>query len=84
MRGYFQDGLGNKSSSRLSSFIVTMAAIVLSEQVLLFAYLNDSDILLAATSAGTTFISIAGPSMYFMYNQKKQEGLEENGGGEMK
>jgi len=73
MTGYFQDDKGNKSSSRLSSFIVTMAAIALSEQVLLFAYLGKSDILLAAASAGTTFISIAGPSMYFMYNQKKME-----------
>jgi hypothetical protein len=50
-----------------------MAALALSQEVILFAYLSESDILLAAASAGTTFITIAGPSMYFMYNQKKQE-----------
>lgn len=71
--GYFEAAPGNKSSSRLTSFIVVMAALAMSEQILIFAYLLGTDILLAAASAGTTFVTIGGASMYYMYNQKKQE-----------
>lgn len=70
---YFKDNNGKDSSSRLISFIVIMAALIMAEQVLLFAYLMEADIFLASSSAGTTFVSIAGPSMFFLFNQKKQE-----------
>ena len=72
-KGFFESKPGEKSSSRLSSFIVTIAALFLAQEVILFAYWMKTDVILAAASAGTTFITIAGPSMYFMYNQKKGE-----------
>ncbi len=75
--GYFQDAQDKPSSSRLTSFIVVISALLMAEQVLIFAYLMDSDILMAASAAGTTFVTIGGASMYFMYNQKKQESKNE-------
>ena len=78
MNGFFQDDKGNKSSSRLNSSIVIWSALVMAEQVLLFAYLMRSDILLAASAAGTTFMTIASPAMYFMFKQKTQESQTPN------
>lgn len=80
--GFFDAAPNNRSSSRLTSFIVVMAALSMSEQVLIFAYINGTDILLAAASAGTTFVTIGGASMYYMYNQKKQEKQETPTGAE--
>ena len=78
MNGFFQDDKGNKSSSRLNSSIVIWSALAMSEQVLLFAYLMKSDIFLAASAAGTTFITIASPAMYFMFKQKSTENKPQN------
>ena len=73
MNGFFQDNNGDRSSSRLNSSIVIWAALLMAEQVLIFAYMMKADIFLAASSAGTTFATIAGPAMYFMFKQKSQE-----------
>ena len=75
---FFKDANGKDSNSRLTAFIVIMCALLMAEQVLLFAYWAQADIFLAAGSCGTTFVSIAGPSLYFLYGQKKQEIDEED------
>lgn len=75
--GFFVDKTGKKSSSRLNAFIVICFAMLMSQEVLLFAYLSKSDILMAAGSIGTMFITIAGPAMYFMFKQKKTEELKD-------
>ena len=73
MSSFFSDNKGNKSSSRLSSFMVICFAMLIAQETLLFAYLRKADILMAAGAAGTAFITIAGPAMVFMFNQKKTE-----------
>jgi len=71
--GFFEEKEGHKSSSRLIAFIVVVSALLMAEQILIFAYLQGTSVLMAATSAGTAFITIGGASMLYMYNQKKQE-----------
>lgn len=71
--GYFEEKPGHRSSSRLIAFIVICYACILAEQVIIFAFLQNANILMAAASAGTAFTTVAGAAMYYMYNQKKQE-----------
>ena len=68
--GYFQSIKGNYSSTRLIGFIVVMAALVFAQEVIYFGRVN---IIQAAISAGTIFITIAGPVLAFLYKQKKTE-----------
>lgn len=75
---FFKDENNKDSSSRLNAFIVIVSALLMAEQVLLFAHFSEADIFLAAGSAGTTFMTIAGPAMYFVFKQKKQEKTKEN------
>ena len=67
---FFQSISGNQSSSRLIGFIVIMIALVFAQEVL---YFGRNDIMMAATAAGTIFITIAGPALAFLFAQKKNE-----------
>lgn len=67
---FFQSISGNQSSSRLIGFIVIICALVFAQEIIWF---GKSDIMMAATAAGTAFITIAGPAMAFLFAQKKNE-----------
>lgn len=72
--GYFEKEPGVKSSSRLNATIVIMTALLMSLWVVgVGTFAGDSSLLTAAAAAGTIFVTIAGPAMYFMFNQKKTE-----------
>lgn len=73
MNGYFQDWKGNKSSTRLIGFIVTMFALIESMMVLIFAYLEGTSVMTSAVAGGTVFASIAGPVMVYLFQNKKEE-----------
>ena len=68
---FLQDGSGNFSNSRLIADIVIFAALAFAEQVLLFR--GDAGIMVAASAAGTIFITVGGAAMAFLFAQKKQE-----------
>ena len=71
--GFFEAANGNKSSTRLISFITVMAAIVFAQEVI---YFGRDNVVTAAAAAGTIFITIAGSAMAYQYNQKKNETKE--------
>jgi hypothetical protein len=75
MSGFFESIRGNKSSTRLIGFVVIIIALVFSQEVLWF---GREDIVQAAIAAGTIFITIAGPAMFFMFEQKKTEVKQED------
>lgn len=68
--GFFESISGNKSSTRLIGFIVIIAGLIFAEQVIL---LGRENIVQAAISAGTLFLTISGSAMAFMFAQKGQE-----------
>jgi len=70
MSKYLENGDGNKSSTRLIGFIVVIWTLVLSSTVL---YFGKDNVILAAAAAGTLFTTMAGPTLIWMYQQKKQE-----------
>lgn len=70
MNGFFYSVRGNKSSSRLIGFLVIVMALIFAQEVLWF---GRDDVVMAAAAAGTIFITIAGPAMVFLFNQKKTE-----------
>ncbi len=77
--GTFESSPGNGSSSRVITFLVVTAAVVLSFMVIAsgcwIAIQNKevASLLGAAGAAGTLFVTIAGSTLLWMYNQKKQE-----------
>ena len=68
--GFFDSVSGNRSSSRLSGFIVIVAAMLFAQEVIWF---GKEDILTSAIAAGTIFMTIAGPAMLFMFGNKVTE-----------
>lgn len=75
--GFFKSISGRDSSTRLIGFVVILGALLMSEQVLYYGR-NSENLLLVATAAGTLFITIAGPVLVWMFNQKKTEVTQEN------
>ena len=71
--GFFQDRYGNYSSSRLLGFIVVICALVLTTTVLILGYISGASMILVATAMGTTFTSIAGPALVYMFGNKQSE-----------
>ena len=77
--GYFEVKPGNKSSSRLTSFLTVMIALALATLIIATGCyiaidkLEVAPLLAAAGAAGTEYGVIAGMAMAYMYNQKKQE-----------
>ena len=68
--GFFDSIRGNKSSSRLIGFIVIIVTLLFVQEILWF---GREDIIEAAISGGTIFLTIAGPAMAFLFVQKKNE-----------
>lgn len=69
-RSFFEDVNGNKSSSRLITFIVIIVALL---DVNVILWFGRENVMIAATAAGTFFGTVAGASLFWMYNQKKNE-----------
>jgi hypothetical protein len=74
VNGFLQGADGGYSNSRLIADIVILAALAFAEQVLLFR--GNAGIMVAASAAGTIFLTIGGASMAFLYVQKKTEDKE--------
>jgi hypothetical protein len=72
--GFLQGPNGNNSNSRLIADVVILYALALSQQVLLFR--GDASIMVAASAAGTVFITVGGAAMAFLFAQKKTEEKE--------
>ena len=75
MSGYLESIRGRKSSSRLIGCIVIIIALVFAQEVL---YFGRDNVIVAAAAAGTIFITIAGPALIFMFEQKKTEIKQED------
>ena len=73
--GYLRSIAGRKSSSRLIGFIIVISALVFVQEILWF---ERDNIIQAAISGGTLFLTLAGPAMYFLFEQKKNEKTEDN------
>ena len=68
--GFFDGVRGERSSSRLIGFIIIVVALFFSGEVIWF---GREQIMVAATSAGTIFMTVAGPAMLFMFQNKQAE-----------
>jgi len=68
--GFFDSVSGSRSSSRLSGFIIIMMALAFAQEIIWF---GRDQIMIAATAAGTTFLTIAGSAMLFMFQNKQVE-----------
>ena len=71
--GFLQSISGNQSSSRLYGGIIIIYAMIMGFLVLYWGKEKSESILLLSTAVGTLFITIAGPVLVWMYNQKKTE-----------
>lgn len=78
MTNYFEQSPGNKSSSRLTGFIVIMYALLLSTQVLILGFISGAPIIIAASAAGTMFTTHAGPAMAYMFLKGREEKSKQN------
>lgn len=77
--GYFEESPGNKSSSRLNSTIVIMAALLYSGVVLFTILFKDPDnILTGAGAAASIFTTLSGVAMFYQNAQKKVEVKQNN------
>lgn len=72
-KGFFQDANGDKSSSRMAGVVVIFYALLLATAVLIFGFIEKSNVMLTATAAGTLFTTMAGTAMYFLFSQRKNE-----------
>lgn len=75
--GFFEDGLGNKSSSRVLGFTVTLYALLLATSVLGLGFIEGTKVMVSAAASGTIFTTIAGPAMFFMFSNKQEETKKE-------
>ena len=71
--GFLQDAKGNDSSTRLLGAIIIIYALLLATAIIILGAVSGVSILLTATAAGTTFTTIAGPAMLFLFHNKKEE-----------
>lgn len=74
--GFLKSISGRDSSTRLIGLVVILGALLMAEQVLYYGR-NSENLILVATAAGTLFITIAGPVLVWMFNQKKTEVSQE-------
>lgn len=68
--GFFDAVSGNRSSARLMGFIIISVALIFAQEVL---YFGKDNVILAAAAAGTMFITIAGPTLIYLYQNKQTE-----------
>jgi predicted branched-subunit amino acid permease len=75
--GFLKSISGRDSSTRLIGFTVVFYAMLMGFLVLFWGKEKDESVILLATSAGTLFSMIAGPTFIWMYGQKKTEVKQE-------
>jgi hypothetical protein len=68
--GFFDSVSGNRSSARLMGFMIIIIALIFTQEVI---YFGRDNVVLAATAAGTMFITIAGPTMIYLFQNKRTE-----------
>lgn len=74
---YFVGADGNKSSSRLTAFIMIINAIVMVYLFIVIGVFRPLvDLMKIATAVGVLFGSVAGTAMTFLFFQKKEEGKQ--------
>lgn len=73
--GFLQDSNGDFSNSRLIADVVIGVALIFAEQIILLR--GDTSIIVTAAAAGSTFLTIAGSAMLFLFSQKKEEGKQD-------
>ena len=71
--GFFEDAQGNKSSTRLIGALVIIYSLFLVTMILVFGIIEKSSVMLTAAAGGTLFTTTAGPAMWYMFNNKKEE-----------
>lgn len=71
--GFFRDTNGNKSSARLIAFILIIAQLAFAQQFIIFAMIQNLNILLVATSVATTVTTIGGSAMFYLFNKQSTE-----------
>jgi hypothetical protein len=74
--GFFRDGKGNKSSSRLIGVISIGYALLQSTMIIVLGHFESASIIATSAAASANFIAIAGPAMLYLYNNKKEELLD--------
>jgi len=74
MVGYWDEAEGVKSNSRMSGTLIIFGAFLLASYVVVVGPKETaSELMLTCTAAGTLFVTIAGPAMYFIFKQKQTE-----------
>ena len=68
---FYEAEEGNASNSRIIADLVILYALALAQQVILFR--GDAGIMVAASAAGTIFLTVGGAAMAFLFVQKKTE-----------
>ena len=68
--GFFEGVSGDRSSSRLSGFIIILMALIFAQEIIWF---GRAQIMIAATAAGTEFLTVAGSAMLFLFQNKQVE-----------
>ena len=68
--GFFDSISGNKSSARLLGFIIIGFALIFVQEVL---YFGRGNIVESAIAAGSLFVTIAGPTLIYLYSNKQTE-----------
>ena len=71
--GFLEDSQGNNSSTRLIGFVVIFYSLILVTSVLIFGFIEKSSVMLTAAAAGTLFTTTAGPCMFYLFQNKKEE-----------
>ena len=81
---FLQGPTGELSNSRLIADIVIGVALCFVAVILLVgSKIDEPNIMLMATSAGTIFTTIAGPALVFLFAQKKTEVTEKKNGNNL-
>ena len=71
--GFLQSISGNQSSTRLYGGAIIFYAMLMAFLILFWGEEKEESIILLASAAGTMFITISGPTLIWMYGQKKNE-----------
>ena len=78
--GFLESSPGNRSNSRLIADVVIVAALIFTGILIsVGSKVDEPNIMLIATSAGTLFVTIAGPALAFLFAQKSKEKPITNG-----
>jgi len=71
--GYFESISGNRSSARLIGFIIIVVALVFAQELLIAGISSSENLISIATAVGTLFLTIATPTMAYLFANKTTE-----------